>query len=412
MTVWNRLFPWLELLVVGGATGVSAFWARGYEGVLILALAFWPLRRVVQGRWSVRTPLDPLMLPFLAVVAGTWWLSPRSETTHEQVYRVLLGIGLYYAVVNWAVNRPRLQWALRGVALLGLLLAAVSVLSLPYRPGNKVWTLPPTLLDEWARIQRLAPPLPDTANPNILAGYVLLFSALGVVLWLVVPGTMRWWEQGLGFVAWAVTTGMLLVLQSRGALVALGVALVLYGLLVHRVTRVAVLLGMAGGMGMALWGQRAYLSALAASPLITRALTSLMHREAIWQRGIYLVQTFPLTGVGMGLYKPVVDVLFPFFEYNLRDVPHAHNLFLQVAVDLGLPGALVWTAMWLALVACAWEVYRNGRKMAVRYWQVLGAGSLAFHVAFLVHGLTDAVPWAHTRPAPLLWALWGILAAA
>jgi putative inorganic carbon (HCO3(-)) transporter len=33
---------------------------------------------------------------------------------------------------------------------------------------------------------------------------------------------------------------------------------------------------------------------------------------------------------------------------------------------------------------------------------------LCSQVALVVHGLTDAVTWGMVRPAPLVWALWGL----
>jgi hypothetical protein len=41
----------------------------------------------------------------------------------------------------------------------------------------------------------------------------------------------------------------------------------------------------------------------------------------------------------------------------------------------------------------------------------LGAGLLASQAALVVHGLTDAVTWG-TRPAVVVWVMWGLAMAA
>ncbi len=60
-----------------------------------------------------------------------------------------------------------------------------------------------------------------------------------------------------------------------------------------------------------------------------------------------MLQDFPFTGIGMGTFTQVADRLYPFFLYAPGTVEHAHNLFLQVGVDLGLPGLIAWLAIFM-----------------------------------------------------------------
>ncbi len=41
----------------------------------------------------------------------------------------------------------------------------------------------------------------------------------------------------------------------------------------------------------------------------------------------------------------------------------------------------------------------------------LGAGLLCSQLALAVHGITDAVTWGMVRPAPFVWAIWGLAVA-
>jgi putative inorganic carbon (HCO3(-)) transporter len=114
----------------------------------------------------------------------------------------------------------------------------------------------------------------------------------------------------------------------------------------------------------------------------------------------------------MGTFKQVANALYPFFLAGPdADVPHAHNLALQVAVDLGLPGLIAWLALFGLVIVGAWQVYRHGRASGAGTLAGLGAGLLASQVALIVHGLTDAATWG-TRPAVVVWAIWGLTMAA
>jgi putative inorganic carbon (HCO3(-)) transporter len=121
-----------------------------------------------------------------------------------------------------------------------------------------------------------------------------------------------------------------------------------------------------------------------------------------------MVQDFPFTGVGMGSFGDLADVLYPFFSFPAQSVPHAHNLFLQVAVDLGIPGLIAWFAVFILATTAAWQAYRQGASRRDGWAAGLGAGLLCAQAALVVHGLTDAVTWGMVRPAPLTWALWGM----
>ena len=90
----------------------------------------------------------------------------------------------------------------------------------------------------------------------------------------------------------------------------------------------------------------------------------------------------------------------------------AHNLFLQVAVDLGIPGLIAWLAILLGAFYSAWRVQREAARSKLIWMRGFAVGLLACQAALVVHGMVDAVAWGMVRPAPLVWGLWGLAAAA
>jgi putative inorganic carbon (HCO3(-)) transporter len=142
------------------------------------------------------------------------------------------------------------------------------------------------------------------------------------------------------------------------------------------------------------------------------SLGGLEGRIEVWSRAIYMIQDFPITGVGLGLFGDIADNLYPFFLNPPGSVPHAHNLYLQIAVDVGIPGLIAWLSILSIVLALSWQLYRSGRMMRDNWTAGLGAGLLCSQLALLTHGLLDAVTWGAVRPVPIVWALWGLTCAA
>jgi O-antigen ligase len=110
------------------------------------------------------------------------------------------------------------------------------------------------------------------------------------------------------------------------------------------------------------------------------------------------------------------------------DIGHAHNQFLQAALDLGLPGLVGYLAVWIAaaLILRRWTVdggrwtARNHSSLATRHSppspstvhrppSIVIALASALLASF-VHGLADAVVMV-SKPGVLFWAMLAILVA-
>ena len=100
-------------------------------------------------------------------------------------------------------------------------------------------------------------------------------------------------------------------------------------------------------------------------------------------------------------------MLYPYFTVGFSTpVPHAHNLFLQVGTNLGLPGLVAYGTI---VLLCLWMAASVVTDRVDRWIRFVGAGLLGALVAVLTHGLFDAVLWG-TKPAFELWWLFGLAA--
>lgn len=141
------------------------------------------------------------------------------------------------------------------------------------------------------------------------------------------------------------------------------------------------------------------------------SLAGLQGRVEIWSRALFLIQDFPFTGIGMGSFGDVVDILYPLFLNAPGGIAHAHNLFFQVAVDLGIPGLITWLSILLIMIVISWQVYKAGYIDGNNLITGVGAGLLGSLLALAVQGIVDSVTWGMVRPAPIVWVLWGLAVA-
>ena len=66
---------------------------------------------------------------------------------------------------------------------------------------------------------------------------------------------------------------------------------------------------------------------------------------------MYLIQDFALTGVGPGMVEPVIKLLYPTFLITPENnFAHIHNLYLQIAIEMGFPGLIAHLSLYLILL--------------------------------------------------------------
>jgi putative inorganic carbon (HCO3(-)) transporter len=129
----------------------------------------------------------------------------------------------------------------------------------------------------------------------------------------------------------------------------------------------------------------------------------------IWLRAIIAVEDFPITGIGLGAFGKVIPTLYPNFRTG-DAVPHAHNLYLQVATDLGIPGLSGVLAIFIitgVLGIKGWFIWQKLGNWSMSW---LTLGSIGAGCGIAMHGLFDAVSWG-TKPAFISGMSLGLLLA-
>jgi len=217
----------------------------------------------------------------------------------------------------------------------------------------------------------------------ILGAYV----AGAAVLMLLYQVPHKRGAQLAWFLALACLGAFVLLSQSRGAALALVLTAVLAPLWFRdRHSRLIAIAAMLAS-GLAFYMLYNVLTARGSS-----------FRPEIFQSVLQMIGEHPWTGLGMGAaYK--VSAAGQLFD-------HSHNMFTHVAIELGLPGMLLWIAVWLFTLG---EIVRARDtvlgKILLALWvystlaMQFDAASLTatpraeWFVSWLTVGLAMLLPW-------------------
>jgi putative inorganic carbon (HCO3(-)) transporter len=243
-----------------------------------------------------------------------------------------------------------------------------------------------------------------SVSPNYIAGTVVLFFPLSLSLLLFGPRMVSRFVSGSIFL---VLGGTLLLTQSRSALS--GAVLALLLLAVWRSRWFLLGIPVLAGAGWVLVQRVGIEELMGPLTVMGTAVNSLQGRLELWQRAIYIMQDFPFTGISIGTFDSVVNVMYPLFIIGPDAVVfHAHNLYLQIGVEFGIPGLVAYMGLLAAFGFTAWAILRS--PASEWGFRVVAIGLLCGLVAHLIYGLTDAIVLAN-KTGTFIWAAFGLVVA-
>ena len=386
--------------------------------LMALVPLLWLCRWLARGRLTIPMPLDWPLVGVMAAVGVSLWATFDPALSFPKVCGVFLGIALFFALANTVHTRAGLRITAALLLLGGAMTAGLVLIGTRWRAG-KVPLLAPLLALVRQRIPQLVRGIPRAEagfNANQAGGTLTLFVPLAGSLLLhclrLRRRSARWalTAWGLGVVLLLVTS-VLLLTQSRQAYVAVTLAGLLLGASHGRWTRlVAAIILAAGAVAVATagvdWIAGAVVGAGEAGHIDQYG--SWTARVEIWERGLRVIRDHPLTGIGFDTFFPLVHGRYPTFLIAPGTMlGHAHNLYLQTALDLGLPGLAAF--LWF-LGAWCWMLWQVWRKTESDFNRALAAGLLLGMLAQLLFGLADAIALGQ-KPGAFTWSFLGLGAA-
>lgn len=388
---------------------------------LALLPTSWLLRRLGTGRWFIKTPFDRPIAAIFLMTPIVLYASVDLSLSMPKLYGILLGFAVFYGTVSYVTSRHRFAVAL---GLLAASIVAVSALGLvgtewiadKYAILVPVYRLFPKVITE---VQSSVGPAAGF-QPNELGGTLafLLPPAIALLCGSHIP---RLAKMALGLITF-IGLGVVALSASRSA--ALGLFVALLALLVWRwrLSGLALLSAIAVVLGVSIaTGTANIVDVLLRIDSVNPTADALQGRLEVWSRALTMIADFPFTGIGLNTYPSVLQTLYPTLlaDAEMR-ISHAHNIFLQTAVDLGLGGLLAFVGLSAITAYVGWQAYSQaGLKgpdsskvvSSPRTLQAAVLGIVLGLLSYLIFGVTNAISLG-AKPAVLLWLMMGLIVAA
>ncbi|MBU0512447.1 MAG: O-antigen ligase family protein, partial [Chloroflexi bacterium] len=345
----SRWFTLADLACVAVAGALLYNWPKLGGWPLLIALLPWVIRLVNRKFPFQPTRFDLFIILFLITAWVGVLVSYDQAMSLERYWLIVCAVFLYFALAG----QPRQNlWIVTGW------LGAFGAMVAGYFLVTHDWVTQPAKFESinqagvWLMTIR---PMLNThqLHPNVAGSIIAMLAPF-----LMASGLHSWRARHILITLLILATGGLgliglLLTTSRGAWIALSAVIGLWGL--WWVSGVA-----AKALRREL-RKTIFCSALAITALIVLIFVIIYPGDALAlvdrlpgpanagtrldlaQGAFDLVDDFPFTGGGLGafpaLYSQYIRVIPNFF------IRHAHNLFLDVAIEQGIPGALALAAI-------------------------------------------------------------------
>jgi len=228
-------------------------------------------------------------------------------------------------------------------------------------------------------------------NPNVMGEYLIPVTCVAVgMLWKSKKPLARLYYLGII----GVMGLSLLATGSRGAMLGLAFAAFVFVLVADHRLIPLMLLAVAAlpfVLPESIWVRFV--------AIVNGTDTSSLYRVAIYSSCFRMLKDYWLTGIGVGSFS----LIYPLYFFTAANSYHAHNLFLQVGLELGVVGFAVFI---LLLIFWCQRLYRAipGAEKPRRW---LTGAVLAGLLGLLLQGLTDHL-WFNYRIVLLFWLVVGL----
>jgi putative inorganic carbon (HCO3(-)) transporter len=366
--------------------GIWILWPNaGFWPLVIILLPLLVVRKLI-GNLLRRTNLDiPLAIFIVTALLGVW-AAYDTQSAWAKFWILIGGVLLYYVMVA----QPESNWPVIGIAagVLGLILLLTLLLTFDWSSQPADYASFDNFRIYLASIE--IPEIEFELTPNKTAGILI------IVLPLLVASTWSFLKRKhsvltivSGVLSVFLILGLLLT-SSRGAWIGLLIAVTI-SILFFAFNRVRATLpkskltAIALGVGLSgfvfLYGLWTIQDSLIPS---FNSIVSIGSRITLLRHGYLLIADFPVIGAGLqtfsGLYSRLI-LLLPVEFFH-----HAHNLYIDLAIEQGLPGLLAFVVFLSGGLVFSIDTLRNPTGNNI---QSFALASFIGIVAMLFHGIFD-----------------------
>lgn len=420
----TRAIPYIQLIWIGVLAWPLIFnnWlAENGTIAFLLPVAFilWSIGLCIRKYNS--TPTSNVLTLLLLWLILTLYIAIDKTISYPSIAILLIGIAFYL----FAIHAPWLRTKPQGLAWVLIIFSGFLTIISPPLIAWKKMRFRFLELPIYDVFQSLQFGQTETIHANVIAGALILL--LPIVVALLLHSSQAFSEYHrvpsffikLGLFLISLSMLILVILtQSRGAYLGLIVALsTIFLLRWSRLIYFVPVVFIAISFFVYALGLQGTFELLGADNTFGGTAD---FRLVIWTAARKAINDFSLTGIGIGSFTIVMPLLYPNQYIESDSATHAHNLFLQTGLDLGLPGLTFYWLFVVGTLGMAFYTLRyqlkgfNTNSRAVQslakiaLYRALIHGSIGALLGMLVHGLLDAVTW-NTKLAFVPWLVYSLI---
>ena len=335
-----------------------------------------------------------VLFALLFLMGGIVSAGDVASTQSAIIYFALLSI--YFLTVNLMNTHQWLERCIYAIAIPSIL---ISIYGIVNYAANK---MPASWVDGimFSNITNRAVSVFD--NPNILATYLILTAPF---VWVLVcrKGMS---PKGRALAAAASISSLICIILtwSRGGWLGLILGAIVFCLINYKYTLKYLLIVL---ISSPIWYK------LIPNDVMSRFLSignlsdsSTYYRLFTWKGALKLFKDHLLGGIGVG--ESAFVQMYPLYAYiGIEATVHCHNLFLEIAVELGVIALVVFLLIMFMTLQKGFETLKKTSNLQVNAFV---SAAISGILAALAHGMVDYI-WYNYRVFFMFWLVVGIVVA-
>lgn len=358
--------------------------------VVISAISY--TLKLMVGKRSIRfRVVDVSVVIFSGLITLGGVITSGGEGSLRSAIMYALLLTMYFLVVNLMNTKEWLERCHSAIAIPAGIVSAVGIL------GYTAVNMPTKWIDTgmFADIESRAVATFD--NPNMLATYLVL-TAPFIWTYLVRKETSRSGKV-IAVIGTLLSTACMVLTWSRGGWLGMIVAAMIFLLSNSKYTlKYFILLGASSPLWIGLLPSNVTNRFASIGNL---ADSSSYYRLYTWKGTLRMLSEYYLGGIGVG--DSAFSRIYPLYAYVGTEVTvHSHNLFLELAVELGVMGLIIFLLAAFMIVQRGFGCMKQNAENKC----VVGAVSAAIagFAGAMFHGIVDHI-WYNYRVFFMFWAV-------
>ena len=352
--------------------------------------------KVLRGKRSARFDILDVFVMIFAIfmlLGGLFSITPSKSLPPTCVF--VCFIVAYFLIVN-LIKTKELQ---RKTLVLSLF--SFSVCSL-YGIYQNFFATPDTTWTDEDMFSDIATRVVSTfENPNVFGEYLIMLIPVAIAFILIAK---NFTQRSAGALAVVLSFAALIYTWSRGAWLGCIGSLAIFLVIVTKYALGAYTVGLMSVPLLIPFLPSSILDRFTSIGNMTDSSTS--YRVFIWEATANMIKDNFICGIGVGTgaFQTVYS------EYALAGIeraPHSHNLYLQILVELGIVGFVIFAFTMFLFFS---KVFTFLKKSENRESKLIVGAIACGIIAILIQGLTDYV-WYNYRVFSMFWMMLAVATA-